>query len=121
MGGLLALALPSGIGWRTTMMLILIPVLTYGIMLAPRKFPQSERVAAGVTYREMLAEAGFVSAFVVALLMVFEVARVVGFSDLVKWLLIAGLTVGYGLWSRSAGRPIFIVMVLILTAISVHR
>src|SRR3954469_14256081 len=117
--GLLALALPSGMGWRMTMTLILIPVLTYGIMLAPRKFPQSERVAAGVSYREMLAEAGFVSAFIIAVLMVFEVARVVGFSDLIKWFLIAALTVGYGLWSRSPGRPIFIVMVLIMIPLAI--
>lgn len=119
LGGLLALALPSDIGWRMTMALILIPVLAYGVMLVPRKFPPSERVAAGVSYREMLAEAGFVSAFIIALLMVFEVARVVGFSDPVKWLLIAVLTVGYGLWSRSPGRPIFIVMVLIMIPLAI--
>ena len=119
LGGLLALALPSGLGWRTTMALILIPVIFYGILLVPRKFPQSERVAAGVSYREMLAEAGFVSAFIIALLMVFEVARVVGWSDLVKWVLIAALTIAYGLWSRSAGRPIFIVMVLIMIPLGI--
>lgn len=119
LGGLLALALPGDIGWRITMSLILIPVFTYGILLLPRKFPPSERVAAGVSYREMIAEAGFVSAFVVALLMVFEVGRVAGFSDLVKWLIIGVLTVGYGLWARSPGRPIFIVMVLIMIPLGI--
>ena len=46
-------------GWRYQMALILIPVVTYIVMLLPRQFPQSERVAAGVSYREMLGEAGY--------------------------------------------------------------
>jgi hypothetical protein len=29
-------------------------VITYIVMLLPRQFPASERVAAGVSYREML-------------------------------------------------------------------
>jgi MFS family permease len=119
LGGLLAFALPAGTGWRMTMALILIPVITYGVMLLPRKFPQSERVAAGVSYRQMLAEAGFISAFVIALLMVFEIARVFGLSDMVKWVLIAALTVGYGLWSKSPGRPFFIVMILVMIPLAI--
>jgi DHA2 family metal-tetracycline-proton antiporter-like MFS transporter len=89
------------------------------VMLIPRTFPQSERVAAGVSYREMLAEAGFVSAFVIALLMIFEIARVANLSDPIKWGLIAALTVGYGLWSRSPGRPFFIVMILVMIPLAI--
>ena len=59
-------------GWRYQMALILIPVITYIVMLLPRQFPASERVAAGVTYREMLAEAGSISALVVAFMMISE-------------------------------------------------
>jgi hypothetical protein len=76
-------------------------------------------VAAGVSYREMLAEAGFVSAFVIALLMVFEIARVAELSDVVKWALIAALTIGYGIWSRSPGRPFFIVMILVMIPLAI--
>ena len=75
LGGILAMMFPAGMGWRYQMALILIPVVTYIVMLLPRQFPQSERVAAGVSYREMLGEAGFLSAFVVAGLMVFAVAE----------------------------------------------
>jgi MFS transporter, DHA2 family, metal-tetracycline-proton antiporter len=113
-GGLLALALPADMGWRYKMALILIPVITYVVMLIPRKFPQSERVAAGVSYREMLAEAGFISAFVIAALMILEIGRVFGLSTAVQWSIIAALTIGYGIWSRSAGRPFFILMILIM-------
>jgi len=122
LGGLLALALAQiapDMGWRAKMMLILIPVITYIVMLLPRSFPQSERVAAGVSYREMLAEAGFVSAFVVAALMVYAVAEWFDLSNGVKWAIIAALTVGYGLWSRAIGRPLFIVMILVMIPLAI--
>jgi DHA2 family metal-tetracycline-proton antiporter-like MFS transporter len=119
LGGLLAMMLPGDMGWRAKMMLIVIPVVTYIVMLFPRSFPQSERVAAGVSYREMLAEAGFISAFVVAVLMVFAVAEWFDLSTAVKWIIIAALTVGYGLWSRSAGRPLFIVMILVMIPLAI--
>ena len=122
LGGLLALALANvapDMGWRAKMALILIPVITYIVMLIPRSFPQSERVAAGVTYREMLAEAGFVSAFVVAVLMVFAVAEWFDLSNPIKWVIIAALTAGYGLWSRAPGRPLFIVMILVMIPLAI--
>jgi DHA2 family metal-tetracycline-proton antiporter-like MFS transporter len=118
-GGILALALPGDMGWRYKMALMLIPVVTYIVMLVPRAFPQSERVAAGVSYREMLAEAGWVSAFIVAVLMVMELGRVFGFSSTIQWVLIAAITVGYGIWARSPGKPLFIVMALVMIPLAV--
>jgi DHA2 family metal-tetracycline-proton antiporter-like MFS transporter len=119
LGGLLAMMFPADMGWRYQMGLILIPVITYIVMLVPRVFPPSERVAAGVTYREMLAEAGAISALVVAFMMMSELARVFGWSDGVKWGVIAVMTVGYGLWSRSLGRPLFIVMILVMIPLAI--
>jgi MFS family permease len=119
LGGLLAMMFPAGMGWRYQMGLILIPVVTYIVMLIPRVFPPSERVAAGVTYREMLAEAGFISALVVAFMMVSELARVFEWGPGLKWGLIAALTIGYGLWSRSAGKPLFIVMILVMIPLAI--
>jgi DHA2 family metal-tetracycline-proton antiporter-like MFS transporter len=118
-GGILALALPGDMGWRYKMALMLIPVVVYIVMLLPRVFPQSERVAAGVSYREMLAEAGFISAFIVAVLMVLELGRVFGWSTTVEWVLIALITIGYGLWARSPGKPLFIVMTLVMIPLAV--
>ena len=118
-GGILALALPGDMSWRMKMALMLIPVVTYVVMLLPRVFPESERVAAGVSYREMLAEAGFVSAFIVAVLMVLELGRVFGWSTTIEWVLIAAMTIGYGLWARSPGKPLFIVMALVMIPLAV--
>jgi MFS family permease len=119
LGGLLAMMFPAGMGWRYQMGLILIPVITYIVMLLPRSFPPSERVSAGVTYREMLAEAGAISALVVAFMMVSELARVFGWGDGLKWGLIAAMTIGYGVWSRSAGKPLFIVMILVMIPLAI--
>jgi MFS family permease len=119
LGGLLAMMFPADMGWRYQMGLILIPVVTYIVMLVPRQFPPSERVSAGVSYREMLAEAGAISALVVAFMMVSELARVIGWGDGIKWGLIAAMTIGYGLWSRSLGRPLFIVMILVMIPLAI--
>ncbi len=128
-GGILFLALPTDMGWRYKMALMAIPVIVYVFMLLPRRFPQSERVAAGVSYREMLGEAGFLSAFVVAILMVLEVGTVIAKqmgldpadSTVRMWeyIAIGVITVGYGLWSRSPGKPLFIVMILVMIPLAV--
>jgi MFS family permease len=122
LGGLLALVIAKiapDLGWRYQMALILIPVITYIVMLLPRQFPPSERVAAGVSYREMLAEAGFISAFVVAFMMLMELSRVFGLSTGLTWGLIAVLTIGYGIWARSAGRPLYIIMILVMIPLAI--
>src|SRR6187455_1685473 len=98
LGGLLAMMFPADMGWRYQMGLILIPV---------------------ITYIEMLAEAGAISALVVAFMMISELARVFGWGDGIKWALIAAMTIGYGLWSRSLGRPLFIVMILVMIPLAI--
>ena len=55
-------------------------------------FPVSERVAAGVSYRDMLAEAGYVSALIVASLIVIEIGRVFAWPTALQIVLIAALT-----------------------------
>jgi MFS family permease len=119
LGGLLAMMFPADMGWRYQMGLILIPVITYIVMLVPRTFPPSERVSAGVSYREMLAEAGAISALVVSFMMMSELARVFEWGGGIKWGLIAAMTIGYGIWSRSLGRPLFIVMILVMIPLAI--
>jgi fucose permease len=45
------------LGWQLKMALILIPMLIYGFMFLTLKFPVTERVASGVSSREMYREA----------------------------------------------------------------
>jgi fucose permease len=54
-GGLLVFFLARlGFGWRTQMGAMLLPTLAYGLLFLRAKFPQTERVSAGFTYKEML-------------------------------------------------------------------
>ena len=76
LGGLLALAQGGGVDWRWKIGLVIVPVIVYSLMLLRQRFPVSERVAAGVSYRDMLAEAGYLSALIVASLIVIEIGRV---------------------------------------------
>lgn len=57
-GGLVAVALGKlGVGWQVKQGVIILPALVYGIMAVTTKFPVTERVAAGVSHKEMFAEA----------------------------------------------------------------
>ena len=54
-GGLLVFVLERlGYGWRIQMAAMLIPTLAYGLLFLRAKFPETERVSAGYTYKDML-------------------------------------------------------------------
>jgi MFS family permease len=45
------------IGWQVKMGVLMIPALAYGLLMIPMKFPNTERVDAGVSSRDMYKEA----------------------------------------------------------------
>ena len=114
LGGLLAMALGPGRGWRIKVALMALPILIYVVALARTRFGVSERVAFKVSYQEMLAEAGYCSAFVVITLMMLEIGQLAGLSPEVILAAIAVLTAAYAVLARSAGRPIYVVLVLLM-------
>ena len=65
LGGILALLMGPEISWKWKVALVLIPTAVYGIMLLGRKFPVHERVKAGVSFREMLGEAGAIGFLII--------------------------------------------------------
>lgn len=57
-GGLIAVGLGNlGVSWQIKQAVIILPSIVYGIMAITTKFPATERVAAGVSTKEMFAEA----------------------------------------------------------------
>src|SRR5205085_6857820 len=58
--------------WSIKLGIIAVPAIIFLIMLLPKKFPVQERVAAGVSYRDMLAEFGIMGALVVGFLVVLQ-------------------------------------------------
>jgi fucose permease len=54
-GGLMVFGLKAlGYGWRLQMAAMLIPTLAYGVLFLRAKLPQTERVSAGYSYKDML-------------------------------------------------------------------
>jgi len=132
LGGIMALLLGAfGVTWRPRVFLILIPVVAYGVMLLRTKFPVSERVVAGVPYKDMLKEAGALGCLIVIYMVLVEINRVLGFGllldttffDLPSWpftALIVLASVGYFIYTRSFGQwmYVFLLFVMILLAIT---
>jgi MFS family permease len=125
-GGIIAIAMGSSgligqmvggepITWHWKVTLILIPTILYGILMLTCRFPVSERVAAGVSYQDMLKEFGLGGALVVSFLMFSEVGNFFNFPWYVIWTLIVASTLAFGYWVQFAiGRPLFIFMLLIM-------
>ncbi len=122
LGGLLIMVLSAaGItNWQVKVAIILLPVITYGILLLRSRFPVSERVAAGVPYREMLAEPGAVGALLVSYLVCAELARVFGWPSLAVYIAAAAVAAAHFIYTRSLGRPLylFLLAVMVLLAIT---
>lgn len=69
--------------WQLKVLLLALPVVLYGLLMATCSFPVNERVAAGVSYRQMLQEVGFLGALLVTTLLTFEISRVLEGLDLI--------------------------------------
>lgn len=72
--GLITIAMAST-PWWMRIAIIAVPAVVFFFMLIPLKFPANERVAAGVSYREMLAEFGFGGAMIVSTLITLQLIQ----------------------------------------------
>jgi len=127
LGGLVAIAvsfmdpgmLPGRV-WQWQVGLVLVPTLGYGLMLAGQKFPVQERVAANVPYIEMLREFGAASCYIVSFLLIAglnQIMIVLGVPaiGLGTQLALAFLPTALFAWYvRSFGRPMFVVLLLVM-------
>ena len=119
--GLISITAGDSLDWRGQVGLIFIPVVLYGLMMAmcAGRFPVNERVAAGVSHRQMLKEVGFLSALVASTLILLELGRVFEFPTVLTWSLVGVVSIGYGLYSGSFGRPLFFALVLIMVPLAI--
>jgi MFS family permease len=142
LGGLLALLLGEGADWRMKVGLVGLPVLAYGALMLTCKFPVNERVAAGVSFRDMLKEVGLLGAFLVSVLIVFELSNVlekfgiqVGSetvvvpnlpllgdltqSQAIKFGVAGVIGLLFGVYTMSLGRPMFVFLMLIMMPLAI--
>lgn len=113
LGGMLAVGLGDA-DWRLKVGLLLIPAVAYGVILLRCRFPVQERVAAGVSYRDMLGEAGGLGMFIVLSLIFLELCRVFQWPNLAGLGAAAVASAVFGVMVGSLGRPMFIFLLLVM-------
>ena len=124
LGGLITLGLGDTAtqDWRYLIYIIAIPAVVYLLILATATFPVSERVSSGATYKEMLAEFGFLGAALAGFLVIKQLAAVYNgavspayaLSDTVVYGLVAAAAIAYGVYCQSLGRPMLFLLCLIM-------
>jgi MFS family permease len=114
LGGILALLMGPETRWEYKIALILLPTIAYGVMMFSRQFPVNERVKAGVSYKEMLQEVGAFGALIIVSLIIFQLGAVFEWSVVLNVILILLITVSFGIYTRSFGQPLFVILLLIM-------
>lgn len=123
LGGLLFIALGS-ISWQFKIGLFLLPAMVYGIMMWGCKFPVQERVAAGVSYADMLKEFGWAGCLVVSYFMAGAVEAVgtgIFHSELPRWAfwaIVIAPTAIFAVKMKSFGRPMFVFLLLLMVLLA---
>jgi hypothetical protein len=118
-GGLVTIALSSNADWRLTLGLILVPAVVFLVMLIGRAFPRSEREQAGVGYIAMLGELGAFGALVGFGLVFAQIGQVFAWPNVVPWVLTGLVVAAFALITKSFGRPILAVLILIMMPLAI--
>jgi MFS family permease len=112
-------ALPGRL-WQWQMAVLLLPIFAYGFLLFGQRFPEQERVEAGVSFRTMLEEFGWGSAYIVSFLIIMGISQMLTVFDLKPItppyaLAIAVIpTIAFAAFIHSFGRPIFVFLMLVM-------
>ncbi|MDB6140822.1 MAG: fucose permease [Verrucomicrobiaceae bacterium] len=102
--------------WKFHFALCFIPVAAYAVLMLPRTFPVNERVAAGVSYRDMIKEVGAVGAFMIGALLFVAIMQMCAIPPSLATTLAAGAVAALvtGIYTRSLGNTLFIMVLIII-------
>lgn len=101
--------------WWIKIGMIAIPAIIYLIMLIPCKFPQSERVESGVSYKEMLSEFGIAGAAVVGFLVSLQLKDFFpSMPGFMYWGIGIAIVAAFGLYTKKLGNPLLFVFILLM-------
>lgn len=123
--GLITIALSAfAVPWWIRIAIIIPPAIIFFVMLIGREFPAQERVASGVTYREMLAEFGFLGAAIAMFLIALQLnatfptanGAIAAFAsnEMIFAVAAGALAVLFGLYTRALGNKLLFFMALIM-------
>lgn len=112
--GALATALCEAQSWQFKYSLCFIPLVIYAVLTLPRMFPINERVAAGVSYRDMLKEVGGVGFFILGSLLYFAIMQMAGKQVSLVSSATMGAVIGAAafIYTRSPGNWLFLVVLI---------
>ena len=114
----IAVILLGDASWQIKLGIIIIPAVIYLVMLIKEEFPIQERVAAGVSYKDMLKEFGFAGAAVVAFLVVLQLDEFFP-GRMTIWIILGvAMAVGLGVYTMSFGRPLMFILILIMAPLA---
>ncbi len=107
--------------WAVKIGLIAVPAVVYFLMLIGLKFPESERVKAGISYKDMLSEFGVGGAAIVAVLLVLQLidffsgGGALGLPFKLGFVALGlAMVVGFGVYTQSLGRPLLLFLIIIM-------
>lgn len=116
-GGLATIALSAQAArgdWWIVIGLIMVPAVIFLVMLAPLRFPRSEREQAGIGYRDMLRELGAFGALVGFGLVFAQLGQVWDWPGVVPWILTGSVVILVAAVTRSFGNGMFAVLIVIM-------
>jgi len=108
------------VAWWIKLVIIIVPTLVYFAILIKQRFPPNERVAAGVSYKEMLQEFGIGGAALVSFLIVLQLNDFFqpGPEDYVMKYGFIGIGILmvaiFGWYVKTLGRPILLFLSFII-------
>ena len=108
--------------WYIKVGIVIAPTIAYFLMLVTCDFPVSERVEAGVSYRQMLSEFGILGAAIVGFLVTLQLidffstpGESLPFAQKLIFIVIGfAIVIAFGLYTRAIGSLLLFVMVLIM-------
>lgn len=114
--GLITIGLSAAeVDWWIRIAIIAPPAVLFFFMLIGQDFPAQERVASGVSYREMLAEFGVLGTAIASLLIVLQLQQ--SFAGVPPYVFTAAgiaVVLAMGAYTRSLGNPLLFVLALIM-------
>ncbi|MEM6506093.1 MAG: MFS transporter [Planctomycetota bacterium] len=121
----------DGMYWRYHALWLVLPAAIFGLLHIPAKFPVDERVQAGVPFKDMLKEVGFMGMALAGFMLFYQIGGEVlsgifglfEIKDQATWFYIslgAGVVIGgvFGIAVGSLGKPLFFLLCLLMIPVA---
>ncbi|MCH2024903.1 MAG: MFS transporter [Verrucomicrobiales bacterium] len=112
--GIIVIFMGEDASWQLKLGIIIIPAVIYLLMLIKENFPVQERVASGVSYKDMLSEFGVFGALVVSVLIYLQLDTEFPGQQTLFLVLCIGFVAFFGVYTQSLGRGLMGILILIM-------